>query len=79
MKTSRSKGSVSGLFNKAQITIPCGKCGHEFPKTIAELELYNDVACPGCGIHITIDMKDFLKERKGLEKKLSDMGFNNKK
>ncbi len=43
------------MFEEATIDIPCRKCGHQTPKTIAWLKANSEFDCRGCGSHIFLE------------------------
>lgn len=53
------------MFEKAEIGIPCPKCGHKTDKTIAWIKANDEVTCGGCGSTIHLERENLLA---GLDK-----------
>jgi DNA-directed RNA polymerase subunit RPC12/RpoP len=67
---------MPGYFDMQEIGLPCAKCGHKTPKTIAWLKSNDEFACAGCGSQIRIDAGDLAELRvrlAELEKKIGDI------
>ena len=49
------------------LDLECPDCGEQINKTLRELELDNDVVCPGCGRTIRTDANDAIAAAKPID------------
>lgn len=59
------------MFEKAEIGIPCPKCGHETKKSIGWIKAHDEFTCAGCGSVIALEKEKLLSGLKGIDKSLA--------
>ena len=71
---------MNSVFDKGKLRIECPECTKSFTETIGKLKTSPKIKCRYCGITISIDAKDLVrdlrtvdKEFKGLEKSIADL------
>lgn len=60
------------MFEKAEIGIPCPKCGHKTEKTVAWIKANDSFTCGGCGSTVTVDTENLLAGLQKAEKSVAD-------
>lgn len=53
---------MPGIFDDAELTLPCGKCGHQFQEKVARLKTSPSIPCPKCGVVTHYNADDFRQK-----------------
>lgn len=64
---------IAGMFDKAELGIPCPGCGHKTPKKISWIKTHKEMVCAGCGSPVTLDSTKLEEGIRTVEKQLNDL------
>lgn len=61
-----------GIFDKAEIEIPCAKCGSKTKKPIGWIKTNNKFVC-SCGVTVNLDADQFRQAIAEADRSLDDL------
>lgn len=64
------------LDRNVKLSIPCPKCKHDIPETIARLEKNPTLTCPACSTSFAIEADGFRRELEEVEQSLTKFKRN---
>ena len=64
---------AEGLFDDAEVDVPCPECGKENQRTLRSLRAEEKFNCVGCGVLIAPDARDLDQGLGSAEKALEDL------
>lgn len=56
--------------DRAELEIPCPKCGHKTKRSIGSLKRDPNIDCAGCGVSFGVDLTEFNKGIRKVEEQL---------
>ena len=61
------------MFEKAEIGIPCPKCGHKTDKSIAWIKANDELVCHGCGSMIRLEKEKLFAGLKKVDDSIAQL------
>ncbi len=62
-----------GTFDDQKMDVPCQKCGHKMPQTIATLKRNPLLTCSHCGKQTQVKADDLKRELDKVDRALDDL------
>jgi hypothetical protein len=64
---------IAEIVTAYELTISCGKCDAQTPRTIGWIRLHRDMKCPECGAVIVLNTSRLTATMRSVERRLGDL------